>query len=84
MTDEHGWAVLRIENCVGGGDIVGQRGQRVLDGGDFEALGLKDGYDAVPAGFVDEGAMHQHDILDGLGGGLGRRRGQCLGWWMTA
>lgn len=73
MTDEHGRAILSIENCVGGGDIVGQRGQRVLDGGHLIALGGKNSCDAVPAGLIDEGAMHQHNVLDGL---RGRRLGE--------
>jgi hypothetical protein len=79
VADEDDRAILRIEHSVGGGDIVGKRGQWVLDGSDGVALSRENASDAILASLIDEGAMHEDDVLDGTRrqGGLGECRGNA-------
>ena len=77
VADQHGGTVLGIDRGLGGGDIVRQRGQRVGDLGDVVALGREDRGDLVPAGFIGESAVDEHDILCGVlskSGGSGAER----------
>jgi len=60
------------QDATGGGDVVGQRGERILDDADLVALGGQAMVDPAPARAVGEGAVDQDDVADigrlGLGG----------------
>ena len=72
---QDGRTVLLVEDALGGGDVVGEAGQRLLHHGHVEAIPGQDVVDRLPAGGVDPGAVHQHDVLDRRGGGGRRDRG---------
>ena len=69
VADEDRRAVLSIEDPRGRGDVIFERGERVLDDGDREAPRRQVVVHATPAGTISEGAMHQHNVLDLLIGG---------------
>ena len=64
MADEENRAVLRGDRAPGEGDVVGERGRRVLDDGDGVALAGQDAVNALPAGAVDEAAVNEDDVLN--------------------
>ena len=66
MADEDRRAILPVEHAVGRSDVVGERGQRVLDDRDAVAPRGQVVVDAAPARAVGERAVDQHDVLDGL------------------
>ena len=61
MSDQHDRPILLGDGALGGRDVVGERGRRVLDDGDVIAVLIEDLLDAVPAGAIDEAAMHEDD-----------------------
>ena len=85
VADQHGWAVLLIEHALGGGNVVGDRGQRVLHRRDVQADGLQPGDHVRPTRAIGPGTVHQHDVVgldrrDGAGhGGTGTQHQQAGG-----
>lgn len=61
MPDEQYRAVDLVEHAGGVGGIGDQAAQRIGRGDDGIALPLQLLDDAVPAGRIGEGAVHQHD-----------------------
>ena len=82
MGDQHGRTILERQFAPGRSIGIGERGQRILHGGDVQAGGLKQRDHFGPAGAVRPCPVHQHDVarLDGRGllsaRGLDERRGQ--------
>lgn len=68
MADQHRRAVLLIKHALGGGDVVGHRGQWVLYRGDVQTGGLQPRNYLGPARTIGPGTVHQHDVV-----GLHRR-----------
>jgi hypothetical protein len=56
--------LLAIKDTLGRGDILLQRGQRLLYKGDVVPVLDQNVVDRFPARAVDEGTVHQHDVLD--------------------
>ena len=79
VADEHGWAVLPIQDTPSRGDVVSERRERVLDDGHVVAAASQLVVHAAPAGTVGKRAVYQHDILDGwcLRVGGNRHAGDC-------
>jgi hypothetical protein len=66
VPDQDGGTVEAVEDQVGRGNVAGQRQGRVLHDGYAVAVGGQVVVDPLPAGAVDEPAVHQHDVLQFL------------------
>jgi hypothetical protein len=62
MADQHGRPVLALEDQPGGLGIAFQRQCRVLHDADVEAVPAQQLVDLLPAGSVDEAAVHEDDV----------------------
>ena len=72
--DARAW--LAIKDTLGRGDILLQRGQRLLDNGDAVSVLDQNVVDRFPARAIGEGAVHHHDVLDRRGQHGNRRPGE--------
>jgi hypothetical protein len=63
MADKNRRAVLSRERPLRGGHVVGERGQRIADGGDPKAFRLQKRGDLRPARVIRKRTMHQHNVL---------------------
>ena len=63
MTDKNDRAILLGNRALGDGDIIGQRGGRVLDDADVVTVLFQDVIDTLPAGTIDETAVDKDDVL---------------------
>src|SRR5205807_10394655 len=63
---DDGRTVLEVQHLAQPGDVIGQRGQWKLGGGDVVAVGLQALDDGAPTGAVGPGTMHQHDIRESI------------------
>jgi len=61
VADQHDRGVFRVDDQLRRGGVTGQRQGRVLDRADAVAVGLEQVVDPLPAGSVDESAVHEHD-----------------------
>ena len=68
MADEDDWTILHGDNPTGRIDIVRQRGQRVLNGDNMKAAGLKNWNDLGPAGTVCKCAVNENEFFTGCRG----------------
>src|SRR5688572_2238575 len=66
MTHENSWTILERQRALRRGDIVGKRGQRVLNDGNAMAALRELVIDSAPARAIRESAMHQYYIPDGF------------------
>jgi hypothetical protein len=64
VTNQHHRPILLSDGALREGDIVGQRGRRVLDDRHIVALLLQRVVDTLPPGAIGEAAMDQNDIFD--------------------
>src|SRR5450830_1906728 len=73
VTDQHDFAGLCVNDALRGGDVIGQRSQRILYGDHFQALGLQQRDHLLPARSISKGAMDKNN-----GGSVSSdRRGLC-------
>jgi hypothetical protein len=61
MSDKNDRAIDGVQRSLRGGDVLGQRRRRVLDGNDRDAFVQEEGDDALPTGPIRPGSMHQDD-----------------------
>src|SRR6202023_3047776 len=66
VSGHDGGAVLEVQHLAQPGDVIGQRGQRELGGGDPVAVGLQALDDAAPAGAVGPRAVDENDVRSGV------------------
>jgi hypothetical protein len=63
VCDQDAWACLQVEDPLSRGDIVLQRGQRLLNDADLIAVAPEDLVDRLPTGAINPGTMNENDIL---------------------
>jgi len=64
VADQDGRAFEAVEDQVGRGDVACQRQGRVLHHRHPVPVGGQVVVDPLPAGAIDEPAVHEHDVLD--------------------
>jgi ribosomal protein L27 len=63
MTHQQNRTLLPRQHAIDGSNIIGKRGERILNGTDMVAAGRKRTMYAFPAGAVDLRTVNEHDIL---------------------
>src|SRR5206468_3706780 len=61
MANHHDRALLRIDKALGGGDVVRQGRERILNRDDVVAVVEQQRYQTLEATCVGKGAVHEHD-----------------------
>ncbi len=63
VTDKNDRAILLGNRALGDGDIIGQRGGRILDDADVVTVLFQNVIDTLPAGTIDETTVDKDDVL---------------------
>jgi hypothetical protein len=69
MPDEDRGPVLPVKRSLGGGDVIFERSQRVLDDRHAVAASSEQVINPTPSRSVRESAVNQDDVLGWLSGG---------------